>query len=517
MKRLTVGLVALVLCGAWLTTRAEADVIHLAEGGKVTGDILEESPNEVVIRTATGNRRIARYEIMKIVREASAEDTLRARLKTLKGSRDPEAFYQLGQWAKQQGLPKGARHCFEKAIEVDAYHRDARQALGHKYYQGQWYSPEDYQRAANGLVQWNGEWVTPRERELYEQGFVKDEKGLWSRPGEIDRSPVASVPASARREREPERKYEPEPEPEAEPEPARPEPRPRRPQPQPQPAEGGDNDEDKEWYRDNFRSGDFASAPEIESRFYKIKTNVREEYAKRYGTMMDQYYKRFVKVFADYLPNGDLPKSTIWIYSSQQEFQGATGMGQGVGGFYNTGNKRVTGYHGLFGMNGTTRTVLAHEGTHQFEDIVLQGSFGNCPIWILEGLAVFFESAFYRDGEIVIGLVPHDRLASLKRGIETNTLIPLSDLIRTPQPQFTAYHYAHAWSLIYMVLYYGKNKATRKRCQTWFSSLMMDSRKGPVTAEMVEERCGGADKFLELEERWMEWLEELPYDYDPSK
>ncbi|MCA8921939.1 MAG: DUF1570 domain-containing protein [Planctomycetes bacterium] len=513
MKRLTWGFVgAIALSGAWLATRAEADVIHLAEGGKLKGDILREDAKEVVIRTATGERTISRFEIMKIVREQSAQDTLRARLKTLKGSRDPDAFYDLGQWAEKQGLPKGARHCYEEAIKVDAYHRGAHEALGHRYYQGRWYNDEDYQRAANGLVEWKGQWVTPQERELYEQGFVKDSSGLWVRPGEIDRrEPVASVPASARKPKRSEPKAEPEPEPEPEPKA-----RPRRPQPEPKAGEG-DNQEDREWYQDNFKTGEFASAPEIESRFYKIKTNVRPEYAKRYGEMMDQYYKRFVKVFKDYLPNGDLAKSTIWVYSSQQEFQAATGMGMGVGGFYNTGNKRVTGYHGLFGQNGTTRTVLAHEGTHQFEDIVLQGSFGNCPIWILEGLAVFFESAYYDGDDIVIGLVPRDRLASLKRGLQDGTLIPLSDLIRTPQPQFTAYHYAHAWSLIYMVLYYGKNKTIRKRCQTWFSSLMMDSRKGPVTAEMVEERCGGADKFLELEEKWMDWLEDLPYDYDPTK
>jgi len=507
MKRLTWGFVgAFLLCGAWMATQADADVIHLAEGGKLTGEILEETPSQVVIRTATGERTISRYEIMKIVREQSAQDKLRARLKTLKGSRDADAFYELGQWAETQGLPKGARHCYQQAVKVDAYHREAHLALGHRYYQGRYYDDEGYQKARNGLVMWEGKWVTPQERELYEQGFVKNDEGQWIRPGEIAREPV-SVPASARKPR----RSDPKPEPEPEPEPARPK-RPRQPEP---PAAGDRPQEDLEWYRDNFQTGPFASAPEIESRYYKIKTNVRPEYGKRYGEMMDQYYKRFVKVFKDYLPNGDLNKSTIWIYSSQREFQQATGMGMGVGGFYNTGNKRVTGYHGMFGNNGTTRTVLAHEGTHQFEDIVLQGSFGNCPIWILEGLAVFFESAYYENGEVVIGLVPKDRLMALKRGLANDTLIPLSDLIRTPQPQFTAYHYAHAWSLIYMVLYYGKSKAVRKRCQSWFSSLMMDSRKGPVTAEMVEERCGGPDKFLELEEKWMEWLEDLPYDYDP--
>ena len=133
----------------------------------------------------------------------------------------------------------------------------------------------------------------------------------------------------------------------------------------------------------------------------------------------------------------------------------------------------------------------------------------------MEGLAVLFESAYYDGKEVVIGLVPRDRLQSLKRGLASNTLIPLTQLIRTPQQSFTAYHYAHAWGLIYMILYYGESKTVRQRCQKWFSDLFSAAKTGRVTAETVEERIGGREKFLELEQRWKDWIRDLPYDYDP--
>jgi len=507
-KRLLLGLVAV---GLGIAAHASADVVYLEGGGQYRGQVVEENSREVVIETSSGARlTVPRRDVSRIVREESAKDYVRRRLRELRGSADPDAYFRLGEWAQEHELPRGADFCWEKAIEVDAYHRPSREALGHRYHQGRWYTPEDYKRVVEGLVEWQGEWVTPREKELLEQGFVRDADGDWVDPSGERADPDRTRPAGygGGRDSAPSG-YRPEPDPE----PRRPRPRPE-PRPEPRPADPGAG-EDTAWYHDNERISDFGSAPVHESRYYRIRTNVKEEYAERYGEMMDQYYVRFLRVFRDFIPSGDIPKSNIWVYADQREFMGATGMGQSVGGFYNTGNKRVTAYHGTFGQNGNTRTVLAHEGTHQFEDIILRGRFGNCPIWILEGLAVFFESAYYDGEDVVIGLVPRDRLAALKRGLETDSLIPLTQLIRTPQPQFTGYHYAHAWGLIYMILYYGESKSVRQNTQQWFSDLMMASLEGPVTASMVEERCGGREKFLELEEKWKEWLRDLPYDYDP--
>jgi uncharacterized phage-associated protein len=491
-----------VLLVALTMTPASADVIHLTAGGSYRGTIVEEDERSVLIETNVGRIRVLRYEISRIERDADDQQTFERQWRDLR-SGNADEFYELGVWARDRNLEEESQRCFRRALQLDSFHRDTRRALGHRLHQGRWYDEQEYRRVVEGLVEYDGRWVTPEDRDLLEMGFVRDADGRWTRPG----TDTESGPAGARpwREREPDRGGDDRPE------------RPRRDRevrdPNP-PAGGGEDEEDTSWYRDNQQVCAWTQAPVVESRYYRIRTNVKGEYAERYGEMMDRYYVRFLRVFREFLPNGNIPKSDIWVYSSQQEFMQTEGMGQSVGGFYNTGNKRVTAYHGMFGT-GTTRTVLAHEGTHQFEDIVLRGSFRNCPIWILEGLAVFFESAYYDGEEVIIGLVPRDRLSNLKRGLQTNSLIPLSDLIRTPQPQFTGYHYAHAWGLIYMILYYSENRTVRNRTRQWFSDLFTASMNGPVTPQMVEDRCGGRDAFLDLEERWKDWIAELPYDYDP--
>lgn len=387
-------------------------------------------------------------------------------LRNLGADADAEGHFELAEWARKNGLAAEARHHYERAIALDAFHEGARKALGHVFRAGRWHPPE---RA-------------PAE----------------ARPPR-DGDDAAGRPTSQRRENDPSS-------------PTEPTASARVPLPPPSARR-----EDTAWYDDHERNGDFAGAPVYASRYYRIKTNVKREYARRYGRMLDRYFKRFVRVFRDFLPAAEYEPCEVWIYASQEEFRAATKMPQAVGGFYDTRTKRVTAYHGRFGCQGTTRDVLAHEGTHQFEDLVLQGKFENAPIWILEGLAVLFESAAVVRNEVKIGLVPRERLYALKRGLAAGKLIPLDRLIRTPKRAFTGYHYAHAWSLIYMVLYYGKSPRVRRRCVRWFSDLFTLAYRRAVTPQDVVEGVGGAEAFAELEAKWKEWIAELPYDFDPSR
>ena len=86
-----------------------------------------------------------------------------------------------------------------------------------------------------------------------------------------------------------------------------------------------------------------------------------------------------------------------------------------------------------------------------------------------------------------------------------------------PQAAFTGYHYAHAWALIYFVLYYADDAKVRKKTVKWFSDLFSLALKQRVTPKTVEDRLGGREKLKEFERRWKSWLKDLPYDFDPKK
>ncbi len=274
--------------------------------------------------------------------------------------------------------------------------------------------------------------------------------------------------------------------------------------------------ESEHWFDDHASPVGFVEAPYYKSKYYLIKSNTKKKYTKRYAKMLDRYFKRYRAVFEDLLPSKRYEKSEIWIYATQREFMVAEDASEGTGGYYQPRTKRVVTFHGRFGETGTTRTVLAHEATHQFEDLVLEGKLSYAPIWIIEGLAVLFESAKYDGRKVHIGRVPRDRLASLKRGLKAGNLIPLRQLIRTPQRQFSGYHYAHAWGLIYRVLFSSEDSKVRRRNQRWFSDLFAAALNGPVTDRDVVEAMGGATAFAEFEETWKVWIRDLPYDFEPK-
>jgi hypothetical protein len=502
---------------------ARADVVYLEGGAKITGEVIEETPQHVIVKKPSGlTLTIRREEIAKIERDRNPAQEFEARMKAL-SSGDANGFYELGKWAASKALKDQAQKAWNRAIQIDPEHAGAREALGHRKYNGKWYDAEGYKKAVEGLVEWHGQWVTPGDRDLLEQGFVKNEKGEWVRKEDLERQEGEKKEAE---ERERQRLAGgPKPEKEKEKENpgtvARTEPRAAPATATPKGKAVEIEPEDTAWYDDHATnmSWDEAKLKPYESRFYLIYTNIKPEYAKRYGLMMDVYSLKYRRVFnAEKNIRGAIPKGKIYIYPDQQSFMAGEKVSEGVGGFYQPGQNRVVCYHGRFGPTGTTRTVLVHEATHQFEDFVLPGKMWFAPIWIVEGFAVFFESAKWDGKEVNIGHVPHDRLMNLKQGIAANNYIHLPELIRTEHAAFTGYHYAHAWSLIYYMLYGGKTKKIREHNQQVFSDLFFLAKtKGtPVTPEDVEALWGGKEKFAAWEEEWKQWLVDLPYDFDPK-
>jgi uncharacterized protein DUF1570 len=392
---------------------------------------------------------------------------LERRARELGQSPSPEGYYELALWARDRGFAAESRTFMAKTVALDGFHEGARTALGHRKHEGRWYTDDEFKREVLGLIKGpSGRWVKKAKPEPETPKAVVKKKG-----------PVVPLPP-------------------------------------PSPYQ-----EDTKWYKDpDSKDCEWEDAKDYKTKYYLIKTNIKPAYAKKYGRMMDKYFKRFRSVFKNFLPNTAYERSEIYIHANKKEFHEKNPqVPKTAGGFYQPKTKRVVAFHGMFTKTMTTRDVLAHEGTHQFEDIVLQGKFWNCPIWIIEGLAVFFESAYFNGSEVRIGLVPRERLWSLKRGIATKSLIPLRKLLRTPQRQFGGYHYAHAWSLIYMVIYGDKSKKARAKKQKWFGELFIAALKGKVSPAQVEAKIGGPKAFDKLEADWKEWIKELPYDYKPPR
>ncbi|RME76436.1 MAG: DUF1570 domain-containing protein [Planctomycetota bacterium] len=273
----------------------------------------------------------------------------------------------------------------------------------------------------------------------------------------------------------------------------------------------------------------------IETEHYIIYCNSSPEVGKMYADFMEQLFDRFDRIFRYYRPvYSELlrkRKCIIMIHKNYEEFLNMHALPPGVGGFYrpkalgSMPGRTVVAFHGSFGDTGNTYGVLAHEGTHQFEHLVMPDIM-NRPTWLIEGLAVFFGDGhkLTSSGKLKVGVIPRDRLATLQEAIRKNKYIRLKDLLRTPHARFSGFHYSHSWGLIYYMLDMNKrikDKKRRKKMRKIFQEFFdlnckKEFAKNPIQntrlmakhfESMIKKELG--QSIEEFEKDWKEYIMNL--------
>ncbi|MFT5284962.1 MAG: hypothetical protein ACI8TQ_001123 [Planctomycetota bacterium] len=127
---------------------------------------------------------------------AEAEDY---ETKLAKAGDNVEELLALQVWCRNNGKIKEARACLKKIVKIDPNHKEARKALGHHFYDEQWFesyfSLTDYKGKEEkrmldekGLVRFQGEWVPVADEPYLKQGMVREsESGEWLTKRELDR------------------------------------------------------------------------------------------------------------------------------------------------------------------------------------------------------------------------------------------------------------------------------------------------------------------------------------------
>lgn len=112
-------------------------VIHLKNGDKIEGELIEESEDAVRVRTSFGPLRIPRNQIKSMAGGEAAGTGVSEKKKQL-----ADKHYELAMWAKEKGLEDEMKANLEAAIELYPDHEKARVALGYVRREGQWVKGE---------------------------------------------------------------------------------------------------------------------------------------------------------------------------------------------------------------------------------------------------------------------------------------------------------------------------------------------------------------------------------------
>jgi hypothetical protein len=248
---------------------------------------------------------------------------------------------------------------------------------------------------------------------------------------------------------------------------------------------------------------------------YIVCYNTSEDYAEWCGGLHERLYRAFTNYWENAgleLRDPELPLVALvfkdqatYARYSRPELGDAT---EAVIGYYSMRTNRVTMYDltGLEKVAGgrsdpswinqilsqpeATKTVatIIHEATHQLAcNCGLQERFADIPLWVSEGLAVYFETPDLKSsrGWRTIGSVSRGRLLTFRRYLAGNrgtdslkTLI--ADDRRFRNSETAAEAYAEAWALNFFLL--------KKYRTEYLAYLKQLTEKRPYVFDTPEER-----------------------------
>jgi len=150
--------------------------------------------------------------------------------------------------------------------------------------------------------------------------------------------------------------------------------------------------------------------------------------------------------------------------------------------------------------------VIQHEGFHQFAKAVIRGEL---PMWLNEGIAVYFQDSLFTGDTYYTGLISPSRLARLQSGMKANRLKSFKDLTAMGRDQWNrklvAENYDQAWSIVHYLVHGEDNKY-----QKAFSDYIDALGKGQPSAKAWQQ--ARLPDLKVLEPQWHKWLSSLPPD-----
>ena len=197
---------------------------------------------------------------------------------------------------------------------------------------------------------------------------------------------------------------------------------------------------------------------------YVIPHDTDEAYVKRVGELLERLHRGFFAFWANQrwkLPQPRFPLVALVLRDRQAFLEHA---GEEIGetakvviGYYHLESNRVT----TFQIPNLERNIatIVHEATHQLAyNCGMQQRFADNPMWVSEGLAMFFEAPDFNNprGWRTIGLPNRVNLDRWKRYLpkrpEESLATLLADDVRFGSSATAEDAYAEAWALTFFLI-----------------------------------------------------------------
>jgi len=239
---------------------------------------------------------------------------------------------------------------------------------------------------------------------------------------------------------------------------------------------------------------------------YHLVHNITEPTAQYVAALLETMFAHY----HNFLGKAPAQKMNVFIFASRKDFvEQAKRVGAPLhddsGGFCLThSDPKKTGVYCPWVRQSTVEPtgVLRHEGFHLF----WRGVFGGSePLWLNEGLAVYFENCRF-DGEALHdGYISPYRLHCLQTAFRRGTNLDLAALCRVDQKGFSFQTYCEAWGFVYWMFWGRETRAQNEERQRRLAQCVaaLAGVKKPA-AEAFAQQSGL--NLKQAEEEWKKWM-----------
>lgn len=210
------------------------------------------------------------------------------------------------------------------------------------------------------------------------------------------------------------------------------------------------------------------------SKNFKIHTEHSKIFAMQVGNVLEAFRKKFLRLFKS-KKKLDVTKPLVFVYKTKAEYQAFCRANKPA--FVNNEAfmdwrwgpdeakikekwewRIITWAHKKFA---DTAKYMVHELTHIFNNYY----FDAPPLWLDEGLAVYFQTSRITRRGIVVGIYDKDFIKQYKQAIRNRKALTLKELFSLgadDDAKFTNLHYAQSWVLVHFLFHYKRGRLSKK-------------------------------------------------------
>jgi hypothetical protein len=252
-----------------------------------------------------------------------------------------------------------------------------------------------------------------------------------------------------------------------------------------------------------------AAAPlEIQSRHYRILTDLDEPAARDYAKRLDAMYDEYARRLSDF-GKQQKTKFDVYLFKKRSGYLKFTNNRlPNSAGIFIPAQRALAAYEEGQGRGGLRQT-LQHEAFHQFAWECISN---NLPIWLDEGLAQVFEEGVWAGDKFILGQVPPRRIEDLQADLKAGRLTPLGEMLSMPRNAYQARMkdaktaralYNQAWAMT-QFLVFAQGEDGKPRYRDRFLAWLRDMHAGrDAQAAFSDNFSGNVDGF---EQRFREWV-----------